>query len=130
MWRLCVKYQVKDLIRAKSPAAVAAEMVASSRRAIFHRVEYHRNSAGDQHQHAREGSFALAYPLSRQSGPGKGYRAGKSDTPLGIVDLDFRFIANGREKIPTIRACVAGGGWRRGISTGFNCVRVLFLLRG
>jgi len=65
-----------------------------------------------------------------QSGPGKGYRAGKSDTPLGIVDLDFRFIANGREKIPTIRACVAGGGWRRGISTGFNCVRVLFLLRG
>ena len=62
-----MKCRLENLIRAESPAAVAAQIVASSRHAILHRVEYRRNAAGDRRSDAWEGSFALAYPLSRQS---------------------------------------------------------------
>jgi hypothetical protein len=62
-----MKCRIENLIRAESPPAVAAQIVASSRNAIFYRVEYRRNPAGARHSNAREGSFALAYPLSRQS---------------------------------------------------------------
>jgi hypothetical protein len=96
-----MKCRIENLIRAESPPAVAAQIVASSRNAIFYRVEYRRNPAGARHGNAREGSFALAYPLSRQSRAGIGYKPGKSDAPFGA------------ENISTVRACVAGGGWRR-----------------
>jgi hypothetical protein len=47
----------------------------------------------------------------RRGFDGKGYTAGKSDTPWASSPptCDFRFVANRREKIPTIRAC--GVGW-------------------
>jgi len=38
----------------------------------------------------QKGSFALAYPLSRQSRAGIGYKAGKSDTP-SLLGFPFRF---------------------------------------
>jgi hypothetical protein len=58
-------------------------------------------------------SKGLATRSQRKSGIG--YSAGKSDTPPGgIAVADFRIVANSREKIPMIRACVAGGGWRGG----------------
>jgi hypothetical protein len=48
------------------------------------------------------------------TGRGKVIHPSTSSSPT----CDFRFVANGREKIPTIRACVAGGGWRGGFRYG------------
>jgi hypothetical protein len=53
-----------------------------------------------------------------QSRHGIGYKAGKSDTPLGIVVAEFRFAANNRENISTIRAGVGDGGL-----DGIECYR-------
>src|ERR1700733_5446647 len=71
-------------------------------------------------------------PRESQSRTGIGYRAGKSDTPPWASSpptCDFRFDPNMREAISTIRACVAGGGWRGRFRWGLSKTRIAFLLQ-
>jgi hypothetical protein len=71
-----VKYRTESLIRVKF-LTVTSEIAAAIQIqsfVTFEHVQDRRSSAGNRHPDAWEGSFALAYPLSRQSRAGIGDR--------------------------------------------------------